>query len=377
MSSAAPKRILLVTRPICPPWDEASKNFAYNLAMNIHAPELELHLLTNGILSGLPNSIKQAPIYDSSSWNFFQKFKSLRYQIKNREKYDIVHYFFTPTPLTSFVIRNFTKSEKTKTIQTIATLREDLFSNNLIRKTFFGDILITYSDFTKNKLAKLGYFNIQKIFPGIDLERFSPAPKNIKLMSDWKISAADFVITYPGEYTRLEATDNIIEMIMNLSSLKGAGGMKFIFACRVKNKKDAEKKEEIREKLARAGVLENIIFTDTYADMEKIYNLSDVIIFPVRNMRGKFDIPLAVIEAMACGKPVVISDLEIFSEFTSDNFSVKIEPGNSGQLSEDVLDLYRNIEKRKMIGLNARKFAETNFDIIKSAEEYRRLYESL
>ena len=45
------KRILLLTRPICPPWDEGSKNFAYTLAK--YAGDFEIHLLTCGKVDDL------------------------------------------------------------------------------------------------------------------------------------------------------------------------------------------------------------------------------------------------------------------------------------------------------------------------------------
>ena len=35
MKNNTTKKILFVSRPIAPPWDEASKNFAYNLAKEI------------------------------------------------------------------------------------------------------------------------------------------------------------------------------------------------------------------------------------------------------------------------------------------------------------------------------------------------------
>lgn len=364
------KKILLVTRPICPPWDEASKNFAYNLALNMQPENVELHLLTNGILSDLPGNIKQEPVYDSNRWNFSQKLKSLFYQIGNRGKYDIAHYFFTPTLLTSFILRNFAKSQKTRTIQTVATIREDLFSGAAIKKSFFGDVIVTYSDYAKNKLASLGLQNIERIYPGIDTNHFSPAPKNIKLMNDWKISADDFVITYPGEYTRLGATDDIAETMMQLDEKN----IKLVFACRIKNEKDLKKKDEIRKKFEKAGVLGNIIFTDTYADMEKIYNLSDAIVFPVRDMRGKFDVPLAVIEAMSCSKPVIISNIPILQEFANENNSVIIEAGNVVQLRNSILDLQKDKVRREEIGKNARQFVQINFDIQKAAEKYKNIY---
>ena len=100
-------------------------------------------------------------------------------------------------------------------------------------------------------------------------------------------------------------------------------------------------------------------------------------IFPVQNMIGKFDVPLAVIEAMACEKPVIISDLPILNEFAKEENSVRIEKGNVSQLNSKILDLYNNPEKRNILGENARKYVEENFDIQKVAEQYKTVYEKI
>ena len=97
------------------------------------------------------------------------------------------------------------------------------------------------------------------------------------------------------------------------------------------------------EKAKKLDYYRNIVFIDTFLDMPALYNMSDINIFPVQEMAGKFDIPLALVEAMACGKPVIISDIPILREFANDQNSVIIESGSVGQLSGAILDLCQNI----------------------------------
>jgi glycosyltransferase involved in cell wall biosynthesis len=94
-------------------------------------------------------------------------------------------------------------------------------------------------------------------------------------------------------------------------------------------------------------------------------------------MKGKFDIPLFVPEAMACEKPVIISDLPILSEMSNGRNSVIIPKGDIDALYRAVLDLYENREKCAGVGKEARKFVEENFDIKNIAEIYRKIYEVL
>jgi len=94
-------------------------------------------------------------------------------------------------------------------------------------------------------------------------------------------------------------------------------------------------------------------------------------------MNGKFDIPLVVPEAMACAKPVILSDLPILGELSNGKNSVIIPRGNIEALKNAVFDLYNHPEKRKELGQNAREFAAENFDIKKIADIYKQIYEKL
>lgn len=377
------KKVLLITRPICPPWDEASKNFAYYLAKNCQG-DLEINLLTCGIISDLPENVRQRPIYTSSKFSYLQKLRLIKHLRKIRNEFNILHYLFTPTKQNSFLIKNFFSHKKSniqKTIQTIATLREDLYSDREIKKLMFGDLIITYSEYAKNKLNALGFNNVKQVYPGIDLSVYKPAKKDLDLLRLFDLNENDFVILYEGEFVRLGFTDNLVKFIITYADELRKRRVKILFPGRLKGKEDIEKKKAVRKILEREKVMDIARFTNqVYAEndfMQKKYNLADIFIFPVQNMEGKFDIPLAVVEAMACEKPVIISDLPILSEIAKDNNSVIIPRGNVVALYKAILDLYNNPEKRAQIGQAARKFVEENFDIQKIAGIYRQIYEKL
>jgi glycosyltransferase involved in cell wall biosynthesis len=366
------KKILLVTRPIAPPWDEASKNFAYHLAKSTE--NFDFSVLTPGFVNELPRNINQIPLYTQNHLDWGQRLRLLKIMPLVKQ-FDVLHFMLTPNKLNTFAFKFFLSNRKTKTVQTIATLREDLFSDDDFRKIIFADLVITYSDYAKNKLEQLGMYNIMRIYPGIDLEEYKPKKKHVQTLELFNIQESDFVVMYPGEYTRLGATDDIVAALPSL--FERIPNAKFVFANRVKNEKDAIKKDEVIATLKAQGILDRVVFTDTFSDMPKLYNLSDVVIFPVQNMKGKFDVPLAVIEAMACAKPVIISNLPILQEFTSKNNAMIVEPANPVQLVESLVELFNDAEKRDLIGAAARLYVTMNFDINSVSKQYEQAYQRL
>lgn len=376
------KRILLLTRPICPPWDEASKNFAYTLAKSIK--DAEIHILTCGFLADIADSadnVVQHPIYSSPKWDLGQKVRAYKFLVKEfflkgGKGYDILHSFFTPTKLNVFTLKLCLRNKNLKTIQTLATLRDDLYGEEKLKKIIHADLIITYSDYAKEKLEQMGFQNVRRIYPGIDLADYSLHEKNQELMKRYNIKQDDFVINFTGEYVRLNAIDDVVDSFIDLQ--KEHKNFHLQLACRLKNQADAKKKEEIIAKLKSAGCFEKASLLDDQSyKMSDIYNLSDISIFPVRDMKGKFDIPLAVIEAMACGKPVIASNIERLKYFLNDDNSILINPGDRAALKEKILYLYDNSEARGILGGKGMKFARENFDIMKIVEEYEEVYRNM
>ena len=372
--------VLYVSRALTPPWDEASKNFAHDLAK--HITGVDLTVMTCGRVDDLPPRVTQADIYapaPPSTFSTRQKLQALWYQWRTRRSFDIVHYFFTPAKLNAFFIRTFFRNKHTKTVQTVATLRDDILSGEDFRRVLFADRLVTYTRFAQRALQQMGFDNVTHAYPGIDLAHFTPGRKDPATLTHFTLTPEQTIILYPGEYIRLGATDMIIDALCALwrSDAPYARDTILVLGLRVKNDADAQKKLAIEKRLADEGFADRVRYTDTFADMRSLYNLADIVLFPVANMHGKFDVPLALIEAYACGKPVIVSNIPRLREFTNTDISVIIESEDTAQLTYAIDQLIRNAAQRDAIGAAARAFTEQHFDIKKTAQHYEQLYREL
>lgn len=371
------KKILLATRPLVPPWDEASKNFAYFLGKEVKNHSLTL-LTTPTPLQKLPSYVHQEPIFSSGRFNLKTRTELFWYLCQARESFDITHYLFTPTKLNTTLIKLFAKPNKGKTIQTIATLRDDLYSPEELKKLFFADRLIVYTDATKQKLEKLDFTNVVRIYPGIDLDKFRPQPKDPQILTQLGFDEKHFIVSYVGEYARLGATDMIAETFIDFFRKHPETDIRLVFPSRIKNANDAKKKTEIETYFTSAGLIDYVHFPPrTIDDMVSFYNSSDLIIFPVANLEGKFDVPLVIIESYACGKPVILSDLEQFGEFANRDICVTIPKDSGAKLIESVAYLKENNQERERLGENARRFVKDHFDLQNTAKQYEKIYTSL
>lgn len=380
------KTILFFTRPIVPPWDEASKNLAFDIATGLYDNFFEAKILTpkkndfNQKLAAEFPHIKTEKIFSSANLNFIEKIQLIKRLFKFKLKADLIHFLFTPRPLTSYFFRLRLKFSKIKTVQTIATLsKKNLEENKKLNKILFADIVVVQSKNTLQKLTSKGITKARLIYPGINLKKYKPAPKNIALLKDLKLEKNDFVVLYTGEYTRLKAIDDIVEALKILfKEYSNVENLKFIFACRIKSRKDQVKKDEIIKTLEQESLSDKVIFLDTFNEMEKLYNLSDIHIFPVREMAGKFDIPLVLVESMACGKPVIVSKLKNLKELVGKNaYGLVCKKKSPQDLAQKINLLKTDKKLYNKISKDALAFVKNNFDIRKNIKDYEAVYKEL
>jgi len=377
------KEILLYTRPLAPPWDEASKNLAYDLATHILG-NFKFRILTTRDFSKhlkshqdhSPRLIPE-PIFSTTSFDSWEKILLAKRLYKVNIKADLIHFLFTPRNLTSKMIKLRLAFSRAKSVQTIATLPQKVLNDpKKLRSILFADMIIAQSRYTRMKLENAGMKNVKTIYPGIDLEKFKPSVKNTSLLKNFKLEQNDFIILFAGEYTRLKAIDDVIDAFGILLAKKYP--FKLICACRIKSPEDKIKRLEIIEKTKKLGYAKNIVFIETFVDMPALYNISDLNIFPVREMHGKFDIPLAVVEAMACKKPVIISDIPVLEEFVTHGITGMVVPKADPQkLSDSILEFFSDRQFKDQLSENAYSYAQENFNIVTVAKRYAEIYNSL
>ena len=110
--------------------------------------------------------------------------------------------------------------------------------------------------------------------------------------------------------------------------------------------------DEVRERVEFAGFLEP-------AELLKKYQESTVCVFPSR-WEG---FGLVAAEAMACGKPVVVSDTPGFREIVSDGVTGLFAKSEDAQaLAASINMLLGDSQLRQTLGTAAREIAVTRFN---------------
>lgn len=86
--------------------------------------------------------------------------------------------------------------------------------------------------------------------------------------------------------------------------------------------------------------------------------------------------PNALIEAMACGKPSVVSDIDGVREIVGDNCALKAKPGDSADFAQKIIMLLNDKKLCDSLSKSSLSKIKDKYTIEKSIERYIKLYES-
>jgi glycosyltransferase involved in cell wall biosynthesis len=113
----------------------------------------------------------------------------------------------------------------------------------------------------------------------------------------------------------------------------------------------------------------------TRPDVARLLTETDVVVAPsVPTNDGRREgIPVALMEAMSSGLPVVASRLTGIPELVSDRVNGRlVPPRDSASLAEALEEMARNVELRERWGQAARESVEDRFDVRRNVQELLR-----
>ncbi len=220
----------------------------------------------------------------------------------------------------------------------------------------------------------LPYKKMVTIYEGIDLDDFQPSGNNIKIRNEFNIPPEQFVACSvsrfgegKGHLDLLKAANLVVKQTPKAVFLIVGGAVNPESRCLEK---------QLKEEIKRLGLERNVIFTGWRTDIADIFKASDIFVHCPNEWREGMGI--ATLEAMACGKPTVVTKNSGLGETTLDNFSgFVVSPGDYQMMAEKIILLAQDTEKRQEMGRNARIRAEEFFDIRRNVKETETLFKEV
>jgi glycosyltransferase involved in cell wall biosynthesis len=288
--------------------------------------------------------------------------------VTRRNEYDIAQCFGIFYHTTAAVIMKYLYKKKVINRIECAGEKGDLRRIKKIKFRFLitftwkkVDKLIAISREIYNDLINCGVHKekIASIPNSVDTEYFTP--------SEIKIWKNPFQILFVGRLTEQKGVGVLLEALKNIIT-KGYNDLLLTIVG------DGDLRKELENMALNLDLKKYVTFTGYKMDVMQYYRTSHILVLP-SNWEG---LPLVLLEGMACGLPIVASDLRGNREGIEDGINGYLfAPGNKDQLSEKIIFLINYPEKAKHMGQINREKSVTQFSTRTVFNKYVELYKSL
>lgn len=365
----------------------------------------EIHIITtphrynNG-----GNVIKWAKVHTLSIYDTYLSIQYiLTYAVKapikvnslsKKEKFDVIHGhsgYLSPVLVTALA----SKLSGIPAIHTLyCTVNETRYNNiatsiitKLINKCFISklDRIIAATNNVEYSLLKIGVNKdkLKVIHPLVDTHIFNSSIRGNDIKVLYGITN-EIIISYVGNLSEskgLQILLKAIELLKNNYKIKLFMVLNMpleIYQKPLRIDKDMNIIYEIKSKIKELLLEDVIVPIGLTENMAKILAASDLFVMPFLDMVGILDYPLSLLEAMAIGKPVIVTNIGGISEIIRHNVNgLFVNPGDHFELADAIRYIIEHKERARVMG---RKNSEKIMSDFKPSEivcTLERIYEEV
>jgi glycosyltransferase involved in cell wall biosynthesis len=232
------------------------------------------------------------------------------------------------------------------------------------------DLLYACATHAADRMKSAHLPPVELIANSVDTTLFQDRPKNAALLEELGIGANERVILHVSNYAEAKRTRDLIASAATV--LRHRADVSYLFVGDSKRQPDLERQVDL------AGIRDKCRFVDwvPHAAMPDHYGIADIVV----STSHSEVLSLVYLEAQACGRLLLASDIQAAREVIADGHTgLLFGAGNVDDLTEKTLTVLDDADLRARIGRAARQFAVTNRDLGDAVARYettlRRLVE--
>ncbi len=371
-----PRRsVLMVSKPVAPPWNDSSKNLVKDLA--VAGERFDYRVMTPTGYRLPADGVTSEPVYPAGNGAhtpaLAQNLRALA-RLLRRDETALTNFFFAPNPRASFAARLALKARPRRTVQTVCSCPASFHRAD---RLLFADRVVVLSNHTRLRFERAGIASarLAVIPPGIQIPEPPSRDRRAATRARHRIAADQSLVIYPGDYQFSRAAETVTRAIIALGPRQAK--TTFILACRIKQQASRTIEEQLRRELGAAGLLGQVRFYHQVPDILDLLGACDLCLLPAESLYAKMDLPLVLIEAMALGVPLVVADQPPLSEILVGDVGLAVPARDPQALARVVGDLLDNPVHRAKLADAGPRVARAHFDISRVARQYEALYQEV
>ena len=207
-----------------------------------------------------------------------------------------------------------------------------------------ADLVLADAAYTARTGQEFFGRSVQVLPSGTDPARFNPdATKRSEGRAQFGLVADDLVILNVAALERRKGAWRVLEALPQVRA-----------ACprvRYLVMGEGAERANLEQRAVELGVRDAIVFGGTTNDLTPVYNAADIFVLLSDAEAGS----IALLEAMASGLSVIVSDTPGMREIVDDGCGRYVALDDTSALAQSVLALAKDVELRQTLGMNGRE----------------------
>jgi glycosyltransferase involved in cell wall biosynthesis len=276
-------------------------------------------------------------------------------KLLSREHYDIAHFHTSRAHSMAPFARGHARA-------LVVTRRMDYRPNRLFAPFLYNRAVDAVAAISSKVADVLGAAGVApdhlRIIPsGVDCEHFHPANLSEREGARTRLGIAqsDFLVGTVGMLEERKGHRYLLEAIAILNRTRGAASR---IKCAIAG--EGAMRDQLATLTRELGIAGDILFLGMISDSRHLLDALDVFVFPSL----KEGLGVALLEAMACGLPVVATRAGGITDIVEDNHSGLLVPlREPGPMADAIASLDEDIIRRSRLGSAGRVRVAENFSM--------------
>jgi glycosyltransferase involved in cell wall biosynthesis len=365
--------VLLVSKPIVPPWHDSSKNLVRDLAMHMHR-HTPIVLSQRGVRLDMPRA-RIEPIYGPTTRRYSPALRDnarVLARLLASRRGECWHFFFAPNPKTSNAARVASWLRGARTIQTVCSAPHPQVP---VQSVLFAQRIVVLSEHTQRRFLEAGIApaRMRLVRPAVPEltplppERVAGARKRLGLPEQRPL------IVYAGDLEFSRAADLALDSLIDAPQALDAC---LVMACRTKTPAARARAAVLQQRAERGGVAARVLWFGETPFIHDLLAVADLVTLPADTLYAKMDVPLVLVEAMALGRAVLVGMGTPAEELANAGGAVAVATQRDA-VSAMTRTLLEDVARRSALGSAARALARRDYDARSMTAAYEAIYDEL